>query len=199
MPDAKPTSRYRRLYARVESLASSPYALWMMLLVSVVDASVFPVPPFAILVPMVIANPKRWWKLAALGTVASLVGAFLGYQLGHAIHDAALHFFHIDLNAPVNFNWAHVHGTLGGLLGQNFWMVTVLCTLFPIFKVVSISSGAVSVPIFRFLGAAAIGRTLRFFFVAAATALAAVRARKLAEAKSAAAETSPAIESEPRA
>ena len=196
MPDAKPTSWYRRLYGRVEAFASTPYALWMMLLVSVVDASVFPVPPFAILVPMVIAQPKRWWKLAAFGTLASLFGGFLGWQLGHLIHDAALHFFHIDLNARVDVNWAHLHGTLGGLLGQNFWVVAVLTTVFPIFKVLSISSGAVAVPLLRFLGAAAIGRTLRFFFVAAGTALAAVRAKKLAAAKAA---VTPAIESEGRA
>lgn len=193
MPAAKPNSWYRRLYARVEAFASTPYALWMMLLVSVVDGSVFPVPPFAILVPMVIAQPKRWWKLAGLGTLASLFGGFLGYQLGHLIHDAALHMFKVDLNARVDVNWAHLHGTLGGLLGQNFWVVAVLTTVFPIFKVISISSGAVAVPLLRFLGAAAIGRTLRFFFVAAVTAIAAVRAKKLAAAK---ATPAPAIESE---
>jgi membrane protein YqaA with SNARE-associated domain len=195
MPAAKPASWYRRLYARVESFSSSPYALWMMLGVAVVDGSVFPVPPFAILVPMVVAQPKRWWKLALLGTIASLFGGFLGYQLGHAIHDAALKFAHINLDARVDVNWAHLHGTIGSLLGDNFPVVAVLCTVFPIFKVISISSGAVSVPLMKFLGAAAIGRTLRFFFVAAVTAVAAWRAKKLAAAKLA----SPAIESEGRA
>ncbi|HLM43284.1 MAG TPA: DedA family protein, partial [Myxococcaceae bacterium] len=49
-------SWYRRLYLRVEALSSTKHALAAMLLVSVVDGSVFPIPPFALLVPMVLAQ-----------------------------------------------------------------------------------------------------------------------------------------------
>lgn len=179
-PSPKPTSWYRRLYARVAALAESRHALWIMMLVSVVDGSCFPVPPFAILVPMVIAKPRRWLRLGLLGTAASLVGGLIGYGLGHAIHAGLLHLWNIDLNIPVEHFWAfrvfHLHGQLGDLLGQNFWMVTVLCLLFPLFKVVTIGSGMVSVPLPQFLIAAAIGRVVRFLFVSLSTALASRRA-----------------------
>lgn len=179
-PSPKPASWYRRLYARVAALAASPHALWIMLLVSVVDASCFPVPPFAILVPMVIAQPRRWLKLGLLGTGASLLGALVGYGLGQAIHAGLLHLWSIDLNAPVEHLWVFrqvgLHGTLGQLLGQNFWMVTLLCLLFPLFKVVTIGSGMVSVPLPQFLIAAGIGRIVRFLFVSLSTALASKRA-----------------------
>ncbi|HEX4802859.1 MAG TPA: hypothetical protein VFV14_05085, partial [Myxococcaceae bacterium] len=81
-----PTSWYGRVYQKVEGLASSPYALALMLFISVVDGSVFPIPPFALLVPMTLAQPKRWWWLAALGTAASMVGGVLGYELGKLVH-----------------------------------------------------------------------------------------------------------------
>ncbi len=71
-------SWYRRLYLRVEALSSTKYALAAMLLVSVVDGSVFPIPPFALLVPMVLAQPKKWVQYALMGTVASLFGGFIG-------------------------------------------------------------------------------------------------------------------------
>jgi membrane protein YqaA with SNARE-associated domain len=182
-PASKPVTKpswYRRLYARVAALAESPHALWMMMLVAVVDGSFFPVPPFAILVPMVIAKPKRWLRLGLLGTGASLFGALLGYGLGHAIHAGLLHLWKIDLDFPVEQLWVFrqvgLHGTLGALLGQNFWMVTLLCLLFPLFKVVTIGSGMVSVPLGSFLVAAAIGRIVRFLFVSLSTALATRRA-----------------------
>ncbi len=186
MPDSSSTrsaptslepSWYRRLYQRVEAMSSSRYALAALLVVSVIDGSVFPIPPFALLVPMVLAEPKRWWRLAILGTAASLIGGLIGYYLGTAIHAGAATFFSIDLNARVDrFG---IHATVGQLLGDNFWILALLCSVLPTpFKVVAIGSGMVSVPLPRFMLAAVIGRTVRFFLVGGAMALAGPRARK---------------------
>jgi membrane protein YqaA with SNARE-associated domain len=157
-------SWYRRLYLRVEALSSSRHALSAMLLVAVIDGSVFPIPPFALLVPMVLAQPHKWVRYAVLGTVASLFGGLIGYWLGTLINAGAVSFLDIDLNVRVQrFG---VDGTVGELLGQNFWVLSLLCSVLPTpFKVVAIGSGMVSVPLDRFLLAAIIGRTVRFFAV----------------------------------
>src|SRR5262249_59911270 len=116
-----PESWYQRLYRRVEGLSATPYALVAFLVVSVIDGSVFPIPPFALMVPMVLANPRRWWTLALAGTVASLVGGLIGYSLGSLIHQGVAGVFHIDLNARVDrFG---IHSTVGELLGKNFWFL----------------------------------------------------------------------------
>jgi membrane protein YqaA with SNARE-associated domain len=158
-------SWYRRLYLRVEALSSTRHAVAAMLAVSVVDGSVFPIPPFALLVPMVLAQPKRWLRYAVLGTVASLLGGLIGYGLGQLINSGAVSFLDIDLNMRVQrFG---VDATVGELLGQNFWVLALLCSILPTpFKVVAIGSGMLSVPLERFLLAAVIGRTTRFFLVA---------------------------------
>lgn len=157
----------RRLYLKMEALASTRYALAAMLAVSVVDGSFFPVPPFALLVPMVLAKPKDWVRLAVLGTLFSLVGGFLGYYLGTLIRDGAMSFMNIDLNARITrFG---IDASLGELLGRNFWFLALLCSVLPTpFKVVAIGSGMTSVPLPSFLLAAVIGRTVRFFVVAGA-------------------------------
>jgi membrane protein YqaA with SNARE-associated domain len=172
-----PPSWHQRLYRRVEAMASSPYALGAMLLVSVVDGSVFPIPPFAILIPMVLAEPHLWWRLALWGTLASLGGGLIGYYLGTAIHAGAASFFSIDLNARVErFG---IHDTVGHLLGDRFWVLALLCSILPTpFKVVAIGSGMVSVPLEKFMLAAVIGRTVRFFAVAGAMAFIGPQARK---------------------
>jgi membrane protein YqaA with SNARE-associated domain len=171
------SSWYGRLYSNVEALSASRYALVLLLVISVVDGSVFPIPPFALLIPMVLAQPKRWWLLALLGTVASLFGGLLGYELGRYIHSGALQLFSIDLNARVDrFG---IHASLGELLGENFWVLSLLCSVLPTpFKVVAIGSGMVSVALPRFIVAAAIGRTVRFFLIAGLMAWVGPTARK---------------------
>jgi membrane protein YqaA with SNARE-associated domain len=188
MPDTSPVSKvpatpaeklswYRRFYLRVEALSSTKHALAAMLAVSVVDGSFFPVPPFALLVPMVMAQPKKWLRYAVLGTVASLAGGLLGYWLGTLINAGAVSFLNIDLNMRVQrFG---IDASLGELLGQNFWVLALLCSVLPTpFKVVAIGSGMVSVPLDRFLLAAVIGRTVRFMAVAGVMRFAGPTARR---------------------
>ena len=241
LTNARP-SWYRRLYLKVEALSATRYALVAMLVVSVIDGSVFPIPPFAILIPMVLATPKRWWSLALAGTVASLGGGLIGYYLGSFIRSglappavvfgliavllAALTagpatalvtrlrrslqgplrllvaaagyglaavlvlgvawklqkgLLAINLEAPLNVDWpgVHIHATIGQLLGDNFWVLSLLCSILPTpFKVVAIGSGMVSVPLSKFMLAAVIGRTVRFYAVGGFVALFGPRARK---------------------
>ena len=158
-------SWYRRLYLRVEALSSTKHALTLMLLVSVIDGSVFPIPPFAVLVPMVLAQPRKWVRYALLGTVASLFGGLIGYWVGTVFSAGAASLLHIDLNVRVQrFG---IDSTVGELLGKQFWVLSLLCSILPTpFKVVAIGSGMVAVPLDRFLLAAIIGRTVRFFVIA---------------------------------
>jgi membrane protein YqaA with SNARE-associated domain len=177
-------SWYRRLYLRVEALSSTKHALAAMLLVSVVDGSVFPIPPFALLVPMVLAQPKKWVRYAVLGTVASIFGGFIGYFIGHYLGDALQHssigFLHIDLTKPIDAPRLGIENTtVGDLLGRNFWVLSLLCSILPTpFKVVAIGSGMVSVPLDRFFLAAVLGRSVRFFAIAGVMRFAGPRARK---------------------
>lgn len=157
-------SWYRRLYLRVEALSSTPHAVAALLVVSVVDGSVFPIPPFALLVPMVLAQPRKWLRYALLGTVASLVGGFVGYYLGVLLAQGAIGFLHIDLN--VRIERFGLDATVGELLGRNFWVLSLLCSILPTpFKVVAIGSGMVGVPLDRFFLAAVLGRSARFLVV----------------------------------
>ncbi|MGO8968732.1 MAG: YqaA family protein [Myxococcaceae bacterium] len=153
-----------RLYLRVESYAGTPAALAALVVVSFVDSSFFPVTPFALLVPMVIAEPKRWLRLVLLGTAASVAGSVLGWAIGMAIRAGVFHFFTVELSLRIDrFG---LHGTIGELLSGNLWTLVVLFTLTPLFKVVTIGSGLVAVPVQSVLVAAAIGRSLRFLFFA---------------------------------
>jgi len=164
-----------RLYLKVESYAGTPAALAALVVVSFVDSSFFPVPPFALLIPMVIAEPRRWFRLVLWGTAASVVGCVLGWAIGLGIRAGIFQLFTVELTLRIDrFG---LHGTIGELLAGNLWTLVLLFTFSPVFKVVTIGSGLVGVPLQSVLVAAAIGRTLRFLFFAGLARFGGARAR----------------------
>lgn len=174
-------SWYRKLYLKVESYASTPFAMAAFVIVSIIDASFFPVPPFAVMVPMVLAKPKSWWKLAAIGTVASIGGGLIGYFGGAGL--VKLMGWGPRLAEPLSGRIAGFVGvsgmTIGEVLGKNFWFLALAASVLPSpFKIVAIGSGIANVPLPMFLLAAAIGRSVRFFAVGGFLAFFGPRARK---------------------
>src|ERR1700712_2465755 len=93
----------RRFYNRVLPPAPSRYAPFWLALVSFAESSFFPVPPDALLVPMVLARPERAYRLALLCTLASVAGGILGYFIGYALYDAVaaplIRFYHYEAAA----------------------------------------------------------------------------------------------------
>jgi membrane protein YqaA with SNARE-associated domain len=73
---------FQRLYDWTLSLATHRHAMRALAVVSFVESSVFPIPPDALLIPMVLADRARAWRMAAVCTVASVLGGILGYAIG---------------------------------------------------------------------------------------------------------------------
>ena len=53
----------RRLYDWTVTLAASKNALWALAVVSFIESSVFPIPPDVLMIPMILAAPKRAWLI----------------------------------------------------------------------------------------------------------------------------------------
>jgi membrane protein YqaA with SNARE-associated domain len=152
----------RRLYDWTLSLAESPRALWALGLVSFIESSVFPIPPDALLVPMVIAAPHRAWLIAGVCTVTSVLGGAFGYLIGWGLFE--------QVGEPVLAFYGMV--AKFGEFSANYnaygaWAVLIAgITPFP-YKVVTILSGATGLNFAVFMVASVIARGFRFFLVAA--------------------------------
>ncbi len=72
----------RGLYDWVMGLAAHHNATWVLAAVAFIESSVFPVPPDALLVPMVLAERAKAWWYAFLCTVTSVLGGLAGYAIG---------------------------------------------------------------------------------------------------------------------
>lgn len=150
-----------RIYQWLMRLASSERALLWLALVSFIEASVFPIPPDIMLIPMVLAAPSRWWRVALVATVASVIGGWLGYGIGALLYDTigqkVIAFYHLqDAFASFQAKFQQYGG----------WIVLAKgATPIP-FKLVTIASGVVHLDPLIFTISAIGSRAFRFFVVA---------------------------------
>ncbi len=152
----------RALYNWTISLAQSPHALWALAIVAFVESSFFPIPPDVLMIPMIIARPSRAFVIAAVATVASVMGGLFGYFIGAVLMDSIgqpiLEFYGKDASFA---EMAAVFNAYGA------WAVVVAGVTFLPFKVITIASGVTGLSLPVFIVSSIFARALRFFLVAA--------------------------------
>jgi membrane protein YqaA with SNARE-associated domain len=150
-----------RLYASVLRRAASPYAGYWLALIAFAEASLFPVPPDALLLPMALARPARAWRYALICTLASVLGGALGYAIGYYLFDR--------LAQPVLrfYGYGDRYAAFQALYREWGLWVVLIKGLTPIpYKIVTIASGAAHFNFPVFMAASLATRGLRFFLVA---------------------------------
>jgi len=150
----------RKLYDWVLSLARHRHAASWLGGISFVESSVFPIPPDVLLIPMVLSQRTKWLFYAVLCTVASVLGAFLGYFIGAVLYEAigkpVLAFYGLSESFETIRQWYNDWGGWGVLFAA--------VTPFP-YKVITIFSGATGLDLLVFAIVSVIGRGARFFLV----------------------------------
>jgi len=78
----------RKTYDYVLYLSETKYALATLILVSFLGSIFFPFPTEIIMIPMILAKPKKalWVSLVAL--VSSVIGGLAGYYVGAVLFDS---------------------------------------------------------------------------------------------------------------
>jgi membrane protein YqaA with SNARE-associated domain len=152
----------RGLYNWTMGLAGNRHALWWMALVSFIESSIFPIPPDVMLVPMVLAQRERAWRIAAVCTVASVIGGFLGYAIG---------FFLLETIGAWVINVYHLEAKFAAFQqafqDYGVWIVLIKgMTPIP-YKLITIAAGAAKMNLAAFAIASVVSRGMRFFLVAA--------------------------------
>ncbi len=152
----------QRLYVRTMELAAHRHAAWWLLALAVVEASFFPVPVEALLLPMMFAAPARAWMFALIATAGTVAGGIIGYGIGLLLHESVawplLTFYG---HAEAYREYSDLYGAWGA------WIVFAGgFTPIP-YKVVTIASGAMQLDIWVFIVASVVSRGLRFAIEAA--------------------------------
>jgi len=151
----------QRLYDWTMDRAQHRHAGWALAGISFAEASFFPAPADVLLIPMVMSNRAAAWRLAAICTVASVLGGVVGYLIGWGLYEAVgrpiLQFY--GMMAEFR-EFQELYREWGA------WIV-IAGGLTPIpYKVVTIASGVAELSMIEFLWASLLSRALRFYAVA---------------------------------
>jgi membrane protein YqaA with SNARE-associated domain len=143
-------------------LAHHRHATKALFAVSFTESSFFPIPPDAMLIPMVLADRRKAWFYATVCTVASVLGALLGYWIGYELYASIgrpiIEFYHLE---------EKVQAYIDGFNEWGVWIILIK-GLTPIpYKLVTIASGAAGFALVPFILASIVTRGFRFFLVAA--------------------------------
>lgn len=143
-------------------LGASRHAVWALAGVAFVESSFFPIPPDILLIPMILAARTKAWRLAAICTIASVLGGYFGYLIGltvfETVGEPVIAFYGLE-QAFARFTTQY--NELGA------WIVAIFgVTPFP-YKVVTIASGVTQLDPVVFGIASVASRGARFFLVAA--------------------------------
>jgi membrane protein YqaA with SNARE-associated domain len=149
---------HRRMYDWVLSLADTKHSTGALFGLSFAESSFFPIPPDVLLGPLCLGNRRKSMWFATVTTVASVLGAFLGYAIGHAAIDLALLIPGITQPAI---------DSLAGEFEERGDIYVLVAALTPIpFKLLTITAGTATMNLMVFTIACVIGRAARFYAVA---------------------------------
>ncbi|MFO1084769.1 MAG: YqaA family protein [Reyranellaceae bacterium] len=152
----------RGLYDWVMRLAAHRRALPALAVISFLESSVFPIPPDVMLIPMVLADRARAFRIALVCTIASVLGGLLGYAIGYYLFQT--------LGEWIVRTYGLQTGLAAFRAGFEEWGLWIIlikgATPIP-YKLVTIASGAAHFDLFTFVWASIVTRGLRFFAVAA--------------------------------
>ena len=155
----------RKLYIKTIELAGNKNSKFFLGAISFIESFIFPIPPDVVIIPMTIAKPRMWFRIALIATIGSVLGAILGYFIGYIFfNEIGVKIFELYGVDNTSFLKDKVASD-GGVVA---WMALLAIAGFtPVpFKLLTITSGFVQFNIFYFIIIAILTRGSRFFIIA---------------------------------
>lgn len=152
----------RKLYDWTMGIAAKPNAERWLAGISFAESSFFPIPPDVVVVPMVLANRERAWRIAAICTVSSVLGGLFGYSIGYLLFET------LGKQLIAFYGYTDGFDKFNALYAEYGAWVILIKGFTPIpFKLVTIASGVAHYNLLMFTLLSLITRGARFFLIAA--------------------------------
>ncbi|WNJ99953.1 YqaA family protein [Thalassospiraceae bacterium LMO-JJ14] len=151
----------RALYDKALEWSAHRHAIWILALVSFAESSFFLIPPDVLLIPMVLSARTKWFRIALVCTVASVLGGLFGYFIGAFLFD--------EIGRPIldMYHASAKFEAVRAAYNENGVWIVFTAGFSPIpYKIFTIASGVTGMDIAPFVIASAVGRGARFFLVA---------------------------------
>ena len=147
---------YHTLSVWVEGFADSPWSIVALFANSFSDALFFPIPPDPLLIAISLPQRHMAIWLALFTTVASVIGAVVGYWIGHRFGRPTLYRLAKESAVQRVESMFERYGA---------WAV-IMAAITPLpYKVFAISAGVLNMDLRQFVLASIVGRGLRFLAI----------------------------------
>ena len=158
-PAAKPRG-LRAVYAWMLENAKGPHAWAAVAAFAFAEASFFPIPADVMVLPMMLADRKRVFRLGAWVAFWSVAGGMLGYAIGHLFWETAglwlIHVLHVPLERVDALRLKYT---------QHAYLIMVQgATPIP-YKLVTIASGLAGVSFPLFMLYSTVTRSIRYVVI----------------------------------
>jgi membrane protein YqaA with SNARE-associated domain len=155
---------------RLSTLSEHRYGIPALAAIAFADSSFLPIPPDLLLVPMVLLRPDRLRRLLAVCTIASSLGAVLGYAIGYWLWNL------VGQPLVEFYGCQDSFASYQRLVAEWGVLIIVAKAFTPIpFKIAAIGAGVAAMNPLMFVIAAFFGRALHFAMVGIATSLCGAR------------------------
>jgi membrane protein YqaA with SNARE-associated domain len=149
------------MYNWVVGWAEKPSAEKALGGLSFAESSFFPIPPDPLIIAMVTARPKKWFRIASIGVIGSVLGGIAGYVIGMFLF-ATLGQWIID-----TYSLQAQYESAAQLFRDHAFLAVLIGGFTPIpYKLVAIAAGAAPVSLPIFIIASILSRGGRFYLVA---------------------------------
>ena len=149
-----------------ETFSEHRYGRWVLAAIAFADSSFLPIPPDLLLVPMALVRPQQIWMLSLICTVASSLGAIVGYVIGYGLWSL------VGAQLVELYGYGEGFTAYQQLIGQwGAWIIIAKSLTSIPFKIMAIAAGVAAMSPSAFLASALVGRALHFAIVATLIAL----------------------------
>ncbi|OHV08652.1 YqaA family protein [Kushneria phosphatilytica] len=164
----------QRLGQRLSQWMDDPRAYWGLFLASIMETLIVPIPIETILLPWMVARPKKLWRLALVALLGNLTAACIGYALGAW----AMNQFGDQLIQL--FGGQAAFDQFDQRFSDNGFVAVLSIAIIPIpFQIAMLVAGSTGYSFVLFVLASLLARSVRYFGLALLVRFAGDRAREI--------------------
>ena len=145
---------------QIKSFSNTRFAMPFIFFIGYVEAIIFPLPQEIFMVPMMLSERSKVFRIAFYSFIGSILGGITAYYLG-------LLFFDSVVNPIINFyDYSHHFLFFKDQINKFGFIYVFIGGFTPLpFKIITLTSGALHIPFWNFLIAAILSRGLRLYLV----------------------------------
>ena len=145
---------------RIRAFSNTRFAMPFVFFIGYIEAIIFPIPQEVFMVPMMLSERTKVFRIVFFSILGSIIGGLTAYYLG-------LLFFDSLVMPIINFyNYSESFLYFKNQINEYGFIYVFIGGFTPLpFKIITLSSGALNIPILNFLLAAILSRSIRFYMI----------------------------------